>query len=215
MPLARPVESVQMLRSVPDYRSTALSVIRSRSFRRGSFKLASGQISDFYLDMKPSMFHPDGVWAISHLLFDVLKRSGVQAVGGLEMGAVPLIATVTMLSREMGYPLPGFFVRKSVKDHGTKKLLEGVVDNSEIAGKAVAIVDDVTTTGQSAMIAVDAATKAGADVRLVLSVVDRQEGAARFYTNKGIPFERIFSRDDFMGLSALDARPDELKDLIR
>lgn len=182
-----------------NFREIALNVIRERSFKRGTFTLASGRTSDFYLDMKPSMFSPTGVWALSNLIYDRLAPSGVQAVGGLEMGAVPLIASIALVSHLKGRPLPGFFVRKEVKQHGTKKLVEGLVSSAEISDKSVAIVDDVTTTGGSAMLAVDAARLAGAHVKLVLSVVDRSEGAKEFYAARGIPFESLFERVDFMG----------------
>jgi orotate phosphoribosyltransferase len=188
-----------MRTSNDEYRAVALKIIRERSFKTGTFKLASGKTSDFYLDMKPSMFHPEGVWAISNLLFDRLKDTSVQAIGGLEMGAVPLITTVALVSHLGGRPMPGFFVRKTVKDHGTKKLVEGVVNYSEIAGKTVAIIDDVTTTGQSSMLAVEAAETAGARVGMVISVVDRLEGAREFFERKNIEFACIFDRHDFMG----------------
>ena len=187
-----------MLMRDEDVKNIAFRVIKARSFKRGSFKLASGRTSDFYLDMKPSMFHPDGIWAISNLLFDQLRNKGFAAVGGLEIGAVPLITTIALVSGIRDEPLCGFFVRKTVKEHGTQKRVEGLTDNSEIAGKRVAIVDDVTTTGESAMIAVEAARAAGALVGMVVSVVDRLEGAQAFYRAKDIPFVSLFTRDDFM-----------------
>jgi orotate phosphoribosyltransferase len=99
------------------------------------------------------------------------------------------------LSSRTDRPLPGFFVRKSAKDHGTKKLIEGT---SDIAGKNVVILDDVTTKGGSAMLAVRAAQDAGAIVTLVLSVVDRQEGAAKLFTDAGIPFQHLFTADELL-----------------
>lgn len=193
---AKPIErSKLMQRSVPDYFSAAKDTIAKRSFRKGSIRLSSGAISEYYLDMKTSMFDPRGALAIAHLVLEKLSRFDVERVGGLEMGAVPLVANVAMLSEMMGTPLPGFFVRKTVKEHGTKKLVEGIDD---IAGRKVAILDDVTTTGQSAMIAVEAARAAGAEVKLVLSIVDRLEGAQEFYDQHKIPFASIFTRNDFM-----------------
>lgn len=185
--------------SLEQCRRIALAVIKERCFKTGTFTLASGKVSDFYLDMKPSMFHPQASWAISRLLLDKLRSANVSMIGGLEMGAVPLVASVSLISQIENHPIPGFFVRKAVKDHGTKKLLEGVVDPSEVKGKPVAILDDVTTTGQSAMVAVEAARKAGAEVTLVLSVVDRQEGAREFYAGQKIGFTCIFDRSDLMG----------------
>lgn len=178
-----------------DFRSVAKSIIAAKSFRRGSIRLASGKISEYYLDMKPTMFDPKGALALSNLVIERLKELKVDRVGGLEMGAVPLIANVAMLSAQLGHPLPGFFVRKAVKDHGTKKLVEG---SDDLSGKRVAILDDVTTSGASAMIAVNAAKEAGAEVVLVLSVVDRKEGAPEFYKNENIAFDSLFTKDDFL-----------------
>jgi orotate phosphoribosyltransferase len=113
------------------------------------------------------------------------------------MGAVPLIAPVAMRSVEFGRRLPGFFVRKAVKDHGTKKR----VDGTDIAGKTVVILEDVTTTGASAMDAVKAVEEAGANVALVLSILDRGEGAAELYAKAGIPFKSLFRAEEFLAAS--------------
>ena len=139
-------------------------LLKERAFRRGRIMLASGRESDFYFDMKPAMLDPDGAALLAELILQELQGVKADCVGGLEMGAVPLIAPVAMKSPEFGRHLPGFFVRKAVKDHGTKKR----VDGTDIAGKSVVILEDVTTTGGSAMDAVKAVTEAGAKVALVL-----------------------------------------------
>ena len=110
------------------------------------------------------------------------------------MGAVPLISVINMVSYHRRKPIPGFFVRKQVKDHGTKKKIETAGD---LKGKNVVILDDVTTSGESAFEAVTAVKEIGANVLLVLSIVDREEGATEFYARAGIPFERIFTTSDF------------------
>jgi orotate phosphoribosyltransferase len=110
------------------------------------------------------------------------------------MGAVPLIAPVAMRSLDFGRYLSGFFVRKAVKDHGTKNR----VDGTDIAGKTVVILEDVTTTGGSAMDAVNAVQDAGAKVALVLSILDREEGAAELYAEAGIPFKSLFRAEEFL-----------------
>lgn len=178
-----------------DPRTVALEVIKNKSFRLGSIRLSSGKISEYYLDMKPSMFDPEGSYAIATLLLDKLSQYDIDLVGGLEMGAVPLVSNVTMLSGIVGRPLPGFFVRKAPKDHGTQKLIEAV---GEVAGKKVAIIDDVTTTGESAMKSVRAVQAAGGTVAVVISVVDRLEGAREFYAAHRIPFDSVFTKDDVM-----------------
>jgi orotate phosphoribosyltransferase len=179
-------------------RARAFALIKARSFLRGNFVLASGKKSEYFLDMKPTMFDPEGAHALAELLLDQLSDVKVDYVGGLALGAVPLISTLTMLSHQKGRPVSGFFVRKEVKDHGTKKLLEGLRGGESMQGKKVVIIDDVTTTGGSSMIAVDAVQESGAEVILGLSVVDREQGAAETYGKRGIPFRAIFSARDFL-----------------
>lgn len=170
-------------------------LLQARAFRRGRVVLASGKESDFYFDMKPAMLDPDGADLMADLILRELEGVEADAVGGLEMGAVPLIAPVAMKSRAFGRHLPGFFVRKAVKDHGTKKR----VDGNDIAGKTVVILEDVTTTGGSAMDAVKAVEDAGAKVSLVISILDRGEGAAALYAQAGVPFKSLFKAEEFLG----------------
>jgi orotate phosphoribosyltransferase len=179
-------------------RARAFALIKERSFLRGNFVLASGKTSEYFLDMKPTMFDPEGSHALAELLLDQLSDVKADYVGGLALGAVPLISTLTMLSHQKGRPVSGFFVRKEVKDHGTKKLVEGLRSGESLQGKKVVILDDVTTTGGSSMIAVDAVHEAGGEVILGLSVVDREQGAAETYGKRNIPFRAVFSARDFL-----------------
>ena len=136
----------------PHARQKLFAILKEKAFRRGRITLASGRESDFYFDMKPAMLDPDGAALMAELILQEIQDVKADCVGGLEMGAVPLIAPVAMRSLDFGRRLPGFFVRKAVKDHGTKKR----VDGNDIAGKTVVILEDVTTTGGSAMDAVKA-----------------------------------------------------------
>ena len=178
-----------------DARARLYEIIKAKSFVRGHVVLASGKESDHYFDMKPSMFDPEGADLLAELIFARIAATEADIVGGLEMGAVPLITPVSIAGLRAGRQLPGFFVRKAVKDHGTKKLVEGLAD---IAGKRVAIVEDVTTTGGSAMKAVEALTAAGAKIVLVISILDREEGAAKLYADAGIPFRSLFKASEFL-----------------
>jgi orotate phosphoribosyltransferase len=126
---------------------------------------------------------------------DRISKLQVHYIGGLEMGAVPLISPINMLSLKYGRGIAGFFVRKEAKDHGTKKLVEA--PDGALAGKNVVILEDVTTEGKSAMQAVAAAKSAGANVTLVLSIVDREEGASEFFKSSGVPFECLFRASEF------------------
>lgn len=178
-------------------RVAIFNVIKERSFSRRRVVLSSGKESDYYLDLKLTMLHPDGVEPLCDLIYRRLAKVPVHYVGGLEIGAVPLLSPLTMFAFMKGRQLPGFFVRKTVKAHGTKKLIEGISDG-ELRGKNVVILDDVTTLGASAMQAVDAARTAGANVVLVLSIVDREEGASAFFKEKNVPFESLFRASEFL-----------------
>ncbi len=175
-------------------RDKLFMLLRERAFKRGRVVLASGKESDYYFDMKPAMLDPDGAELMADIILKEIQLVTADAVGGLEMGAVPLIAPVAMRSPAFGRYLPGFFVRKAVKDHGTKKR----VDGNDIAGKTVVILEDVTTTGGSAMEAVKAVEDAGAKVALVISILDRGEGAAELYAEAGVPFKSLFRAEEFL-----------------
>jgi orotate phosphoribosyltransferase len=177
-----------------DTRQKLFALLKQKAFRRGRVVLASGRESDYYFDMKPAMLDPDGAALLAEIILQEIQHVKADCVGGLEMGAVPLIAPVAMTSRKFGRALPGFFVRKTVKDHGTKKR----VDGNDISGKTVIILEDVTTTGASAMDAVKAVTEAGAKVALVISILDRGEGAAELYASAGIPFKSLFTAQEFL-----------------
>src|SRR5947209_17075039 len=158
-------------------RLRAFNLIKERSFARRRVVLSSGKESDYYLDLKPTMLHPEGADLISRLLYErLLELPSLHYIGGLEIGAVPIIGPLMMFAFMKGRQIPGFFVRKEVKAHGTKRLIEGVAE-AELRGKSVVILEDVTTEGGSAMRAVTAATEAEARVVLVLSIVDREAGA--------------------------------------
>jgi orotate phosphoribosyltransferase len=178
-----------------ELRTRVYEIINQKSFHHGRVTLSSGKQSDFYFDMKPTMLDPEGASRLAQLILFRLKGTPVERIGGLELGAVPLISPISTESFLNGpRPIPGFFVRKKVKGHGTQRLIEG----DDISGKNVVILDDVTTTGNSAMIAVRAAQEAGAKVLLVLTIVDREEGAEQTFAEVGIPFLSLFTASEFL-----------------
>jgi orotate phosphoribosyltransferase len=189
---ARTAEEARMV-SVADRRLR--DIIRERSLlTAGSFTLASGRASSLFFDMKPAMLDPEGANLIADAVLDRLDEPGLDAVGGLVMGAVPIVAVVCAKSFERGRPLQGFFVRKEVKDHGTAKLIEGNL----LRGARAVVLEDVTTTGGSALRAVEAVRSAGGSVVKVVSIVDRLEGAAANFLAHGLSFEAVFTKDDFI-----------------
>ncbi len=179
-------------------RARLADIIFERSFGRGRITLASGKESNFYFDLKPSMLHPEGASLMAKALLREIEGVGADYVGGLEMGAVPITGAVCQHSHDSGAPVPGFFVRKQAKGHGAKKLIEGLARGETLAGKKVVIVEDVTTTGESAFNAVEPCRDAGAEVVLVITVVDREDGAAEFFRSKGLCFKALFVASEFL-----------------
>jgi len=148
-------------------------MLASRSYRKGTFKLASGKASDFYVDVKQTVMTSDGAALVGQLLFERLRAAGVRSVGGMAVGAVPLVTAALVAAASARYPLEGFFVRKEPKDHGTAQRIDGRFD----AGATIALVEDVVTTGESTLHAIDAVEACGGRVALVVAVVDREEDA--------------------------------------
>ena len=181
-----------------DPRVRLFNIIRDRSFSTGSDKtLASGRVSNFYFNMKSTMLHPEGAALIAELMLQRLATEEVDFVGGLEMGAVPIATAVATHSVAYGRPLPAFFVRKETKAHGTKSRVEGLAADETLAGRKVCVLEDVTTTGGSALQAVDVLRELDAEVTLVLTVVDREEGAIETFNEAGLRFDALMYASEF------------------
>jgi orotate phosphoribosyltransferase len=169
-------------------------MLLERSMRFGEFVLSSGVTSNYYIDVRKTSLHPQGLDWISRLFWELLEPEGVTAIGGLTMGADPLVAGLMLHSARAGRPLDGFLVRRSSKDHGTRGQVEG-----NLAGhKRVAILDDVITSGESALVAAEAAESYKAQVVRILAVVDRNQGAAQVFQEHGYPFTSLFTVSDLL-----------------
>lgn len=179
-------------------RARLLEIIRRRSFGRGEVTLASGRKSDFYFNLKPTMLDPEGATLLAELTYEALKDEGFDYIGGLEMGAVPLAGAIAQISWIKGHPIAAFFVRKKPKEHGAKLAIEGLTRDETLAGKRIVVVEDVTTTGGSAMKAVETLREAGANVSLVFTMVDREEGAAETFAAAGLPFRALYKAREFL-----------------
>lgn len=176
-----------------------VDVIKQRSYRRGRFTLASGAESEFYFNLKPTMMNARGGYLCAKALLEKIREvDGVDYVGGLEMGAVPVIAALAALSHADGRPVETFFVRKQVKDHGTAETIEGLAPGESLAGKRVIIIDDVATTGGSIIKAADAARRAGAVVDHALVILDREEGGAENLAKAGMTLLSALKKSDFL-----------------
>lgn len=143
------------------------------SYRRGTFRLASGKTSDFYVDVKQTVYTAAGAALIGRMICDLLARRSIELVGGMALGAIPLVDATLNEAARRGWALDGFFVRKEVKEHGTSAKLDGRFD----ARKRIAILEDVVTTGESTIKAIDAVEAAGGRISCVIVVVDREEDA--------------------------------------
>ena len=177
----------------PEKRERLREVIRALSLLpEGEFRLASGGSSNYFFDMKKTMFDPEGSALLADLLYDDIAAEGVDYVGGIETGGIPLVSLVCRRSWPER-PLKGFFVRKALKGHGTDRRIDGYIED----GARVVVLDDVTTTGGSVMTAVEAARERGCAIVKVLTVVDRLEGAADNFAKAGIRFEALYTREDF------------------
>jgi orotate phosphoribosyltransferase len=169
-------------------------LILSRAVERKEegFKLASGKISNLYIDLRRITQDPKGIRLIGELALDRIIRLAPDAdsVGGLETGSIPIATAISLLSGEAERPLSAFWVRKSVKDHGMQNRIEGNLRH----GSRAVIVDDTITTGGSSLQAVEAVRQSGAYVVLALAIIDR--GAADSFEKAGVPYRYIFSEQD-------------------
>ena len=184
--------------SVSASRARLAKIIAARSFGRGEITLASGRKSDFYFNLKPTMLDPEGAALLAELSFDALKDDNVDYIGGLEMGAVPIAGAIAQLSWLKGHPIAAFFVRKKPKEHGARLAVEGLAKGETLKGKRVVIVEDVTTTGGSAIKAVDAVKDAGGEIVMVFTMVDRDEGATENFKEAGIAFRSLYKAGEFL-----------------
>jgi orotate phosphoribosyltransferase len=174
--------------------SELVSLIGTKALKRGTFRLASGREASFYLDAKQVVLDARGSMLVGRAILEKLKALGPlpDAVGGMSIGADPITSAVVTMAGVEGLPLKGFMVRKESKDHGTKKYIEGPV----APGQRVVIVEDVTTTGGSSLLAIDRAQEFGLVIERVVTVIDRLAGAQAAFAARGIPLESLVTIRD-------------------
>ena len=184
----------------PTHAQQLLSLLARTSFKLGQFKLSSGATSDYYIDCRTTTLHAEGGRLTGHAILELLEQHGIQAeaVGGLTMGADPIVSNVATASawRAQQNPeaplLHGFLVRKAEKAHGTGRRIEGFCRE----GARVVIVDDVCTTGASTIAAIEAAKEAGMICAAVVCIVEREEAHGRHAVETAAapaPFFRLFT----------------------
>jgi len=168
-----------------------LELFKTRAFSFGRFTLASGKESSCYVNSKKALFNGEAIALLAEVIYDLTRDLDVQAVGGPEVGAIPIAAAVALRYHQAGRPMEGFFVRKQVKAHGSQERIEGVLQ----PGARVLVVEDVVTTGESVLQAIGEVEKAGGIVVAVSCIVDRLEGGAERLARYN--FRPIFTIRDF------------------
>jgi orotate phosphoribosyltransferase len=182
---------------VSEGRARLVELLRERSFERKKVTLASGRESDFFIDCKQTILTAEGHALTGALMFEALASlPPCEAVAGVELGGCPLASAVSLTSFLRGRPLPALYVRKEVKDHGSRRLLEG--DKSLAPGMPIVMLEDVITTGGSTLKAVEKVAAAGGKVVGVVALVDRLEGGAEAIREAGLPLVAICTRRDFL-----------------
>jgi orotate phosphoribosyltransferase len=171
--------------------SVLVTLLAERSTRRGEFTLASGKQSRYYIDARLTTMSPEGLSVIGRLGLSTLRQSGwaIDAIGGLTLGADPISYAISYASAESDQPLRAFTVRKETKAHGTGKLIEGPFRK----GDHVAVIEDVITTGGSALRAIEAIRAAHGIVEGVLALVDREEGGRQAIESAGVSIISLVS----------------------
>lgn len=185
-------------------RQRLLSLLTELSFERRKVTLASGRESDFYIDVRNTALHPEGNVRCGRLLWERLMASGPEftAVAGPSIGADPLIAAIAYTSWLANQPVPAMMVRKEAKGHGVGGLIAGARHIPE--GSAVAVVEDVLTTGGSALRCIENIRRCGYNPVRLIVVVDREDGGREHVeTSAQIPVEALFSRSDFIEEASL------------
>lgn len=181
--------------SLDEARDQAQHLIATRAFKRGDFKLASGRRSPFYFNLKSVMLSAQGSRALGQLLAHEANALKPDLLGGMEVGAIPLTASALAFWPDEKAPA-GFFIRKQAKAHGSMARIEGV-DEKQVKNHHAVMIEDVTTTGGSALEAAEIIRAAGGNVEIILSVVDRCEGAQENLAKAGLKIKSLFTPEDF------------------
>lgn len=175
------------------HRQRLVELFRQRALKFGDFTLASGKKAGYYLDGKQITLHSDGLRLVSEGLLELLSSVKFEAIGGMSIGADPIIGGVLTAAGAAGRDLVGFLVRKEPKGHGTQRYIEGPVQ----PGMKVVIVDDVVTTGGSSLLAIERIQEFGCEVVQVVAIVDRMEGGRANFAARGLDLKSLLTIEDF------------------
>jgi len=181
-----------------DNRQRLKEIILEKSYRKGTFTLTSGKTSDFYVDVKQTSLSAEGSYLCGKLILDLMLQADtpIEAVGGMTLGADPLVSAVSVVSHLEGHPVPAFIVRKEAKGHGTENYIEGL--SNMTPGCRVTLLEDVVTTGGTLVKVIDRVEAAGFTVAQIITVVERQEGGVEVLAKAGYRLESLFTREQLL-----------------
>lgn len=196
--VTNPINPSTIYSDIMDDKQRLKEILLEKSYRKGTFTLTSGKTSDFYIDGKQTTLSAEGAYLCGKLLFELLQKSKtiIHAVGGMTLGADPLVTAVSIASYIAKEPIPAFIVRKEAKGHGTGNYIEGLKNMPD--GCTVALLEDVVTTGGTLLQVIERVEAAGFKVGLVATVVERQEGGVEVLKNAGYTLEALFSRKELL-----------------
>lgn len=173
-------------------------IILEKSYRKGEFTLTSGKKSDFYVDVKQTSLSAEGGYLCGKLIFELMQKADepILAVGGMTLGADPLVTAVSIASFLEGTPIPAFIVRKEAKGHGTENYIEGL--SNMMPGCRVTLLEDVVTTGGTLIKVIERVESQGFKVAQIITVVERQEGGVEVLAKAGYKLEALFTREQLL-----------------
>lgn len=183
-----------------EHRRRLARLLLAKSYREGDFLLASGKRSSYYFDCRVTALSAEGSWLIGQLFNDLLAELAISGVGGMSMGADPLVSAVTVISQTRGRPLSGLLVRKEAKGHGTGQYVEGLANFAR--GDDVAMLEDVVTTGGSLLTACARVRDCGLKIAAVCAILDREEGGREALAAAGYNLLALFTRKELLELGS-------------
>ncbi len=187
------------MENIEHSRTRLLQILRAKSVERGRFQLRSGRWSDFYVDGKQTTLDAEGSYLVGKVLFERIRtlEELPKGIGGVTLGADPIVTAVSLVSHLEGHPIPAFIIRKEPKGHGTERWIEGLKNIAP--GSEVVIVEDVLTTGGTLLEGVRHTREAGFVVKRVYTLIDRQEGGREAIEAGSLVLDSLFTRDELLG----------------
>lgn len=176
-----------------ELKTRLLALLKKEALRRGRFVLSSGKISNYYLDGRIITLTPEGAYLVASIILELAKKEDIVAIGGPTLGADPIVGAIAVLSHLEKTPIKTFIVRKTAKEHGTQRQIEGPALKKN---NKVILVDDVATTGKALIEARHALESIGVVVKKAIVIVDREEGAKENLAKEGLQLKSIFKKED-------------------